>query len=140
MIEVNNLQRQHRIPTQQVRQVVRRVLRRCAVQRGAVSLVFVGEQRMRWLNGRFHQRRRVTDVLAFDLRWPWQRQATFLLGDVIVAPAVAVRRAPTYRHSYRRELLTYVVHGVLHLLGYRDATPRQRQQMERLQRRILAAG
>ena len=94
---------------------------------------------MRALNRRYHQRDRVTDVLAFDLRLAGQRRRATLIAEVIIAPAVAARTAAAYEHTYTEELLTYVAHGLLHVLGFRDDTTAGRARMSRWQRTLVGA-
>ncbi len=57
-----------------------------------------------------------TDVLSFPLDPDdVDEQGVRVLGDVVIAPAVAARNHPD---PPERELRLLVVHGVLHLLGY----------------------
>jgi probable rRNA maturation factor len=60
-----------------------------------------------------------------------------LLGDVVLCPAVAVRRAQEEGRSPNREVLELVVHGVLHLIGYDDRSDAGRQAMLARQALIL---
>ena len=136
-IRLSNLQRKHAIPRRRAAAIAARILRRFHVRRGELSVVFVGAARMRRINRQYHRRDRVTDVLAFDLRLSAQCRRDTLIGDVIIAPAVAARTARRYGHTYTEELLTYVAHGVLHLLGYRDGTVKERHRMERLQKVLV---
>ena len=39
--------------------------------------------------------------------------------------------------SFQREITLYLVHGLLHLAGYEDATPEARMEMEGLQESLL---
>jgi len=55
-----------------------------------------------------------TDVLSFPLD-DVDEGGTRLLGDVVIAPAVAARNNPSDPDAELRLLL---VHGILHLLGY----------------------
>lgn len=105
------------------------------MRQGALAIVFVGARRMQRLNRDYHGRDRLTDVLAFDVAT--RRQRGSLLADVVIAPAVAARVAPQYRHSYQAELLTYVAHGILHLLGWRDHAASARRRMWRAQARFV---
>ncbi|MSR74485.1 MAG: rRNA maturation RNase YbeY [Planctomycetes bacterium] len=59
-------------------------------------------------------------------------------GDVVVNAARALREARKRGHAASAELLFYVAHGLLHLLGYDDGTPMERVQMLQLQSRYLA--
>jgi ssRNA-specific RNase YbeY (16S rRNA maturation enzyme) len=51
----------------------------------------------------------------------------------VVCPAVAAALCRGHRLSLRDELLTYILHGLLHLIGYRDSTRLGAATMRRLQ-------
>ena len=137
-IRFANLQRAHPIPRRRAARLVARLLDRFRVREGEVSVAFVSAARMRALNRRYHHRDRATDVLAFDLRRPSQRRRRYLAGDVVIAPSVAARHAVRYGQTYTEELLTYVAHGLLHLLGFRDHTAAGRARMDRWQRMFVS--
>lgn len=60
------------------------------------------------------------------------------LGDVVVCPATALSLAKGNVSVFWEELSLYIVHGVLHLLGYDDTTPKKRATMRRQERRALS--
>lgn len=91
----------------------------------ALSVVLVSDPFIRRLNRRYKKRNRATDVLAFDLG----SGARHLAGDVIVSLDTARRMAKALKISTKEELWRYVVHGILHLAGYDDLTPRNRKKM-----------
>ena len=51
----------------------------------------------------------------------------------------AIHEAPQYGWSAQEEMLLYVVHGMLHLVGEDDRTARQRAEMQRREREVLLA-
>ena len=121
-----------------------------------LSLLFVDEEAIAELNGRFMDAEGPTDVLAFPIddpviagRWPDAGSAgpdrdepepgdlPLLLGDVVVCPAVAKRQAPTHAGSYDDELALLVVHGVLHVLGHDHAEPEETTVMQARERELL---
>jgi len=75
-----------------------------------------------------------TDVLSFLL----DEADGCLEGEVVVSAQTAVAQAGRFGWSAADELLLYVVHGALHLLGYDDATCPQRRAMRRRERRFVA--
>ena len=121
-----------------------------------VSLLFVDEPAIAALNGRFLGREGPTDVLAFPIEdepLPGGRspdsggsgpgadqpeEPLTLLGDVVVCPAVAERNAAEHEVALDDELALLVVHGLLHLLGMDHETDREAEEMERLERELLA--
>ena len=84
---------------------------------------------MRSLNRKYLGHDYATDVLTFDLGG-WN-------AEIIICPRVAHANARRFKTSTRHELLTYAVHGILHLAGYDDATRAQRSRMRRMEERLL---
>lgn len=121
-----------RAATEAVRTVLRQERRN-----GFISLHFVGRDRMRELHQRYLGVSRVTDVLAFALRGP----DSAVVGDVYVCSWIAAREARRRRVPVREEVLRYVIHGVLHVLGYDhpEDDARIRSAMWRRQERYVAA-
>ena len=76
------------------------------------------------LNLRFKGKNRSTDVLAFDLSESGQRA-----GEIYVNLQMAKRQALENHVSYNEEVKRLTVHGVLHLMGYRDDTPDNHSKM-----------
>jgi rRNA maturation RNase YbeY len=76
-----------------------------------------------------------TDVLAFDYRAG--PPAAGLHGEVFVCLDEARRQARRFRVSWQRELVRYVAHGVLHLVGYDDACAAPRRRMKREEDQLL---
>ena len=64
---------------------------------------------------------------------------TFAHGEIVISTQTAQLYAQEYRHPLAHELALYTVHGLLHLNGYEDATPRAAARMHRTQDRILQA-
>ena len=60
-----------------------------------------------------------------------------LEGEVVVDAQTALRSAPRYGWPPHDELLLYVVHGTLHLVGYDDADHGLRAEMEERESEIL---
>ncbi len=125
------------VPLAVMRRVAERTLRSLRVRRGLFSVTFVGDRTMRRLNRRYLNCDEATDVLSFDLRDRAGDAASPLLGEVIVAPAVAQRQARVFGEPYRRELARYVIHGLLHWAGYDDHAPVDRRRMEARQEALV---
>ena len=95
-------------------EIARETLRREGLTGAELSLSFVEEGEIADLHERFMDEPGPTDVLSFPLD-DVDEEGTRILGDVVVAPAVATRNNP---EDAAGELRLLVVHGILHLLGY----------------------
>jgi len=78
-----------------------------------------------------------TDVLAFDLGDDETSGRRGLEGEIYVDLDTAFERAPEFGSSYEEEVRRYVLHGVLHLMGYRDDEPETAKEMRRLENLYL---
>jgi probable rRNA maturation factor len=104
---------------------------------GELSLILVGEMRMREYNQQFANRDVPTDVLAFvDGTIDPESEMTYY-GDVIICHPLADLQASQQGHSLSAELTLLAIHGVLHLLGYDHDLPTTRQRMWSVQDAIL---
>lgn len=103
---------------------------------GEVSVAVVDDARIRDLNHRYRGRDRPTDVLAFPPA-PIPGGGAFL-GEVVISAERAAEQSREYGHSVEREIALLAIHGVLHLLGYDDATDGGAAQMWERQRAVLA--
>ncbi len=64
---------------------------------------------------------------------------TFHHGEIVIGTQVAERQATEYTEPLAREILRYLVHGMLHLAGHEDGDPDARKTMESAQETIVSA-
>jgi rRNA maturation RNase YbeY len=75
-----------------------------------------------------------TDVLAF----PLGEEEGIVDGEIYVDLDTAAERHAEFAATFEEEVRRYAVHGLLHLLGYDDATPEGKAAMHRREDRYLA--
>ncbi len=138
VICLTNLQNFVRIPAKFLTRAAKKVAREQRL-RGDVSIVFVDNRTIRRLNRQYLGRDRVTDVISFPLGDgvnPYDKT----VGEIVISAQKAQQEAKRRNIPVRRELLLYVVHGLLHLCGYDDDTPERRGEMRLREKRFLDAG
>jgi probable rRNA maturation factor len=62
---------------------------------------------------------------------------TFHHGEIVIGAEVASRQAAEYNEPLAREILRYLVHGLLHLAGHDDGTADERSAMESAQETVV---
>src|SRR5947209_17588936 len=90
---------------------------------------------MHRLNRQYLQHDYPTDVLSFVL--DQDARAKSLDGQIIVSSDYAAREAPRYGWTVDDELLLYVIHGTLHLVGHDDTTTEAKAAMRQAEARYL---
>ncbi len=101
-----------------------------------VDIAVVGADEMARLNVQYHGYVGPTDVLSFDLSDPADPA---LRAQIIVCTDVALEEAAKRGLRPQREVLLYVLHGMLHLLGYDDTSKPKARRMYARQAELLDA-
>ncbi len=92
-----------------------------------IDVLLISDRRIAQLHRRFMRIAGPTDVI------------TFQHGEIFISVETAARQARTQRTSLAHELQLYLVHGLLHLQGFDDHEPAERDRMHATQERIVAA-
>lgn len=118
--------------------LVRRAVRAAREHGGrpelAASIVFVTDRALARMHARHLGDASFTDVITFDLSDEVGGPLLELYASAERARSVARRRSV----ASRRELLLYVVHGVLHLCGFDDHSRADRARMRRAETAVLS--
>jgi probable rRNA maturation factor len=120
-------------PTQ-LQQLGRRVLRQFEVRRATVTVAVVDDKTMKALHLEFLGKAKITDVMSFDLSDPLEKSKCF---DIIINIEQARRQAAARGHSAQAETALYLVHGLLHQLGFDDIDAGEARRMHRQEDKIL---
>ncbi len=91
-----------------------------------IRVVYVQDEEIQALNKKYLQHDYVTDVISF----PLDEENGVVEGEVYVCIDQAKRQAEEHSVPVRREVSRLVIHGVLHIIGYDDATPAERSFMQ----------
>lgn len=86
-----------------------------------VEISVVDDEAIRDVHARFLNDPTVTDVITFPHGDG--------VGEIIVSYDTAIRQAAEFHEPVYRELFRYMVHGLLHLHGYIDTEPEERERM-----------
>jgi probable rRNA maturation factor len=134
-IEILNLQQIKKINLKELRLDVKKILTAIDLSDKKVSLVFCDNLFIVKLNKKTFGLKNPTDVISFPLSEGFSRD---YLGEVVVSVEEAVNAAEDYGNTWKKELLLYVIHGILHLTGYDDLTGPKKTKMDNKQDEILA--
>ena len=138
MIAVHITKRCQIVPADgsKLKRLARTVCKRFGISHATVIIGIVDNAEMRKLNKQFLNRDANTDCLSFDLS-DGAESTESRVFDLIVNGELAGREATQRGHSTEAELALYVTHGLLHNLGFDDATAEQARQMHRMEDEIL---
>jgi rRNA maturation RNase YbeY len=92
-----------------------------------INYIFCSDKFLSELNKKYLHHSTFTDIITFpDLSNPKK-----LSGDIYISIERIKENAENYHQTFDKELARVMVHGILHLLGYKDKTPKERELMTR---------
>ena len=139
-LAIANRQRTKKLNTRFLKQIVAALFAELKITEAELGIHLVGAKEMARVNLRFLQHEGSTDVITFDHKNSEFQNSNFKLkiqGELFICVDMAVKQAKEFQSSWQSEVVRYVVHGVLHLLGYDDLQPALRRRMKREENRLV---
>jgi len=142
-ITLKDLQEKIHLNSPRISRIIKETLRHEGIESADLSIAFVTRQRIKALNKKFLHRDYVTDVLAFaldDAELPKQRHSEkkTISGEIIISTDAAIGNTKIYSTSLAQEIVLYVIHGILHLLGFDDHDPKDIKRMRKKEEELLS--
>jgi probable rRNA maturation factor len=134
-IEINTDDQPHTIDVSRLKKAIRAILQDAGMESAEISVGVVNDQRMHELNRQYLNHDYPTDVLSFVLDHDEERNS--LDGEIIASSDYAAREASRYEWTTNDELLLYVIHGCLHLIGHDDTTDDAQAEMTAAETKYL---
>src|SRR5262249_5862733 len=125
-----------KFPGRKLKKIAQKVLEIVEQDQAELCLVLVGNAEIRKLNAKFRKKDYPTDVLSFPTgdQLPEGLQ---ILGDVVISVEKAKAQSKERRRTLNEELVTLLIHGIVHLLGYdHERSSKDARIMERLEKKI----
>jgi probable rRNA maturation factor len=123
-------------PSRRLKRIATSVLELLKQHDAELSVALVGNTEIRKLNAQFRKKDYPTDVLSFPAQDGVPTVAR-LLGDVVISVDKAKQQAQERKRTLDEEMITLMIHGVLHLLGYdHERSAKDARIMTRLEKRI----
>ena len=125
-----------KFPGRKLKKIAQKVLEIVEQDQVELCLVLVGNAEIRKLNAKFRKKDYPTDVLSFPAgdQLP---EGVPILGDVVISVEKAKAQSKERRRTLNEELVTLLIHGIVHLLGYdHERSSKDARIMERLEKKI----
>jgi probable rRNA maturation factor len=136
LIEVLDEQEYLIVNTEQIKSICEKILDDSKIQSGKLGVILVDNDTIQQYNRDFLQHDYPTDVISFPI--VDRRYEGHLEAEILVCTQIALDRAGEFGWKPEEELLLYVVHGMLHLVGFDDTTPEIQIVMQQKEREYLA--
>lgn len=91
---------------------------------GQINFVFTSDEELLKTNIEFLNHDTLTDIITFDYC-----EGKTITGDIIISIERVKENAETFKADFKEELKRVIIHGVLHLCGYKDKSAADELEM-----------
>ncbi len=121
-----------------MKKVISFLLKILKISTDEVIFHFVTDPKIREIHKEFFNDPSSTDCITFPLDPPEKRKNSYhVLGEAFICPKIALSYAKKRAIDPYEELCRYVVHCLLHMIGYDDIESGERAKMKRRERNCL---
>ena len=134
-----NKQTSLKICKKKVKILVNSFLKLKNISNKKIMLYFVEKSLISKLHKKFFQDPSPTDCITFPM---CNKNEIFfkehtILGEIFICPKVAIERCREFGNNAYKELSVYIIHSILHLLGYRDNTIENKYIMKKEENKYI---
>ena len=134
-LNIINLQKLHFIDKNRVKKLISSILK-IEKKNAELNLVFTDNKKIKKINKTFLGHNFVTDVISFA--YNNSSLENNISGEIIISVEMAVKIAQKLKCTIEGEIALYLVHGLLHLLGYNDKLKRDARKMHQREKELLS--
>jgi probable rRNA maturation factor len=134
-IVIINRQRMKKIEARLLKRIAEALFAELKISEAKLGINLVAAPEMALLNETFLKHTGSTDVITFD--YADKTEGTILRGEIFVCVDEAIIHAKKFKTNWQSEIVRYIVHGVLHLIGHDDLKPKRRREMKREENCLL---
>ncbi len=91
---------------------------------GDVSFIFCSDEYILNVNKQYLNHDYYTDVITFDYC-----EGELVIGDIFISVDTVTSNSEKYMTNFAAEIKRVIIHGVLHLLGYKDKSEEESKEM-----------
>jgi len=137
-IVISNRQRTKKVNLRLLKQIIGALLAELKINGAELGINLVTAHEMILINETFLKHKGSTDVITFDYDDGVHGVARPTLhGELFVCVDDAISQAMQFKTDWQSEIVRYIIHGILHLLGHDDRRITVRRKMKREENRLL---
>ncbi|NGX56111.1 MAG: Endoribonuclease YbeY [Candidatus Anoxychlamydiales bacterium] len=120
-----------------IKNQVEKILEKENIKTDELILYFVNEKTIKDLHNKFFNDPSLTDCISLPIDSITSKESHHILGEVFICPSVAVKYAKKNKLDPHFENTYYIIHSLLHLMGYDDIDKNDRVIMKKKEKEII---
>ena len=119
------------LPRQRIINTIKKILFDENVSVALINIIFINNKTMKQINRQYLNHNYATDVISFCI------EENPIECEIYVSAEIARTNAIEYKTTWTEELMRYVIHGILHIVGHNDFSFFEKEKMRNLEDKYL---
>ncbi len=107
-------------------------IKRLRFREGDISVIFCSDDYLKQININYLNHHYYTDIITFDYS-----DNKIISGDLFISINRVRENAEINNENFNKEICRVIIHGILHLCGYKDKTSKEKEEMRKLEDSFL---
>lgn len=112
---------------------IREVAEKYNFKVGEIAYIFCSDEKILEINQEYLEHDYYTDIITFDYT-----EKKVISGDIFISLDTVKSNSEQFKTDYETELYRILIHGILHLTGQKDKSPKDRAEMTRKEDEALS--
>ena len=127
-LKINNLQKDFSYQSKSIEHLCSEILTTQNYEHVTLTFIFCDDTQLNKLKIKYFNEDVLTDVLAFPFK-----NDTKLEAEIYISVDDVLENSERYKVTFNNEFKRVIIHGLLHLLGFKDETNKQKNEMTKLE-------
>ena len=145
MINVTNQNLKKKINILEIKNITKIILKNTIKTNKniGINILFTTNQKMRFFNRKYFSKDHSTDVIAFSYKnkknniFNDEKTNYICIGDIIISLDKAKNNSKIYNTNFLNEVYLYIIHGILHIIGFNDIKETDKKIMQKKENELL---
>lgn len=115
-----------------IKRWIKQLVENAGFRLGSVSYIFCSDEKILEVNKQYLNHDFYTDIITFDYV-----EKDIINGDIFISTDRVRENAQEFNVAFEEELHRVIIHGILHLLGQQDHSPKEEKQMRKKENEAL---
>jgi probable rRNA maturation factor len=119
--------------SRQLKKIINRIVSDAGMKGGVIDVIITGDDKLYEINNEFLGHDYYTDIITFNYN-----EGKTVNGEIYISAERVKKNSESFSVSFIAEMRRVIFHGFLHLCGYDDRTPGERNKMSEMEEMYLA--
>jgi len=111
---------------------IKRVIEEHKKSNGNISYIFTSENYILEINKKYLNHNYYTDIITFDYS-----SNELIEGDIFISIDTVYSNSKKFKTNFNEEMLRVIIHGIFHLIGFKDKSKQQKLEMRELENKAI---